>query len=269
MGFFSKVKSVAKKAYSNPLSKEGLLATGVGAGFLPITGLAAQATGLGGGEDMPTSSIPGMSPEEQAILKQQQELLERFTPIFGDFAADVIQGKVPVSPQLEQQLSQQEATLREDIARRTGSSGAALTTAGIQRLGQFQTGANIAREEARRSLIPQAFQAVGTLGGLAESALSPLRRLREQQTEISLQQQQQAAARKEQQQGVLGNILGGAISGGVVGGVPGAILGAAGGTSLLPSLLSGRQSKTSGTLRLQQPKTSIYPQQTQRYSLLG
>jgi hypothetical protein len=245
MGFFSKVKQTAKKAFSDPLSKEGLLATSVGASALPITGLAAKALG---GADIPGASIPGMSPEETAILRQQQELLERFTPIFGDFAADVIQGKVPVSPQLEQQLGQQEATIREDIARRTGSSGAALTTAGIQRLGQFQQGANIAREEARRSLIPQAFQAVGTLGGLAESALSPLQRLREQQTQISLQQQQEAAARKSQQRGMFGQILGGAVSGGLVGGVPGALLGAAGGTSLLPTLLGQQKKPGAGTI---------------------
>jgi hypothetical protein len=185
-------------------------------------GIFKKATGLlfgQGGAGVP--SIP-QSPEEKALIEQKRLLSERFTPIFGDFAERVIRGDVPVSPQLEQELMQQEQLVREDISRRLGPQGAARTTAGIQRLGQFQTGAASAREQARRSLIPAAFQAVQTAGGLQQAALSPL------QAERGLQQQlaQQRATAEGQRTGAIGQFLGGAGSGALLAGLTG-------GTSLL------------------------------------
>lgn len=63
-----------------------------------------------------------------------------------------LRGELPVSPALEESLTQGKQQLEEELARALGPNFR-LTTSGIQRLGEFEKRADLIREETRRGEI--------------------------------------------------------------------------------------------------------------------
>ena len=88
--------------------------------------------------------LAGMTPNE--LLAQKALTLSQERQIAA------LEGKLPVSPALEEGLARQEKMLRENLSRSLGA-GWETTTPGIQSLGEFQQRAGLLREEARRGEI--------------------------------------------------------------------------------------------------------------------
>lgn len=85
--------------------------------------------------------LAGMSTTERSnydILKLQQDRQKL-----------ALEGKLPVSPALEDEIATQEKQLREGLSRRLGADYEN-SSAGIQALGEFQKKSGLLREEARR-----------------------------------------------------------------------------------------------------------------------
>lgn len=76
-----------------------------------------------------------------------------------------IEGKEGVSPYLETQLEEERAKLEEDLSRRLGPNWRS-TTPGIQAMEEFQSRADMLREEARQSTIASAGSQYLTARGL-------------------------------------------------------------------------------------------------------
>lgn len=107
--------------------------------LLQSLGLVQEGTGYRRMTD--EERIAQMSPTEKSnydILQLQQQ---------RQLAA--LQGNLPVSPALEQDIAKQEATMNESLSRQLGS-GWATTTSGIQAKSQFDQRAEALREAARR-----------------------------------------------------------------------------------------------------------------------
>jgi hypothetical protein len=85
-----------------------------------------------------------MSPTEKQSYDLQKKAYERTMLAY--------EGKLPISPAMEQELATQKGLTEENLRRRLGS-GWGLSTSGIQSMGDFNTNAELAREEARRGQI--------------------------------------------------------------------------------------------------------------------
>jgi hypothetical protein len=237
MGFGSFVKKIAGVAA--PIVG-GMVGGPTGAAIGGMVGSAIAGGSEGGftGGGGATGVVPALSPEERLLLQKQAELVQRFTPIFGDFAAQAIEGKVPISPALEAQLKEREALTIEDIRRRGGPQAEALSTAGIQRLGQFQTGADIAREEARQRAIGLGGELFSRLGTLTAPGVQSA----QQKRQLDFLASQQAAAQAREGEAGFTQLLGRGIGGAVlgkqagIGPLKGAVLGATGLGSQIPTL---------------------------------
>lgn len=219
-----------------------------------------KAVGLSGS----SLSFPKPTEAERKLQEQQLAFTQKFQPIFGDLVQRSLSGEVPVSPALEEELKQREQLTLEDIRRRGGVGAEATTTAGIQRLGRFQTGADIAREQARGQAFQQGLTGLGLTTGVTGQALSRLQQGRAQQFQAMQSQQQEG--------GGLGKLLGGAaigaitggaglLAGGGIGALGGAGLGALGGLPLAAQLgggagvipQQGTTIRTGGSLSTQRP----------------
>lgn len=86
----------------------------------------------------------GMTPLEQQQYDAAKLQLERYTK--------ALKGELPVDPALENQITEQEKVLKEQLARDLGP-GWANSTAGNQRWSEFQKNANLLRDAARRGEI--------------------------------------------------------------------------------------------------------------------
>jgi hypothetical protein len=85
-----------------------------------------------------------MSPTEKQSFDLQKKAYERTMLAY--------EGKLPISPAMEQELATQKGLTQENLRRRLGA-GWGLSTSGIQSMGDFNTNAELAREEARRGQI--------------------------------------------------------------------------------------------------------------------
>ena len=74
-----------------------------------------------------------------------------------------LEGKLPISPAMEENLAEQRSQLENTLSQRLGSDWQT-TTAGIQAMGEFDRNAELMREEARRGMISE-----GTQLNLAQS----------------------------------------------------------------------------------------------------
>jgi len=65
-----------------------------------------------------------------------------------------LEGKLPISPAMEENLAEQRSQLENTLSQRLGSDWQT-TTAGIQAMGEFDRNAELMREEARRGMISE------------------------------------------------------------------------------------------------------------------
>lgn len=121
------------------------------------------------GEDMMLSQFfvsMGVNPDTGKGFASDEEMSQYATPEQMDlyklnqevtaYERGLLSGEIPASPALEADLADRKRVLQEDISRRGGPAAEALSTAGIQRMGTFERGADIAREESRRAMLGQA-----------------------------------------------------------------------------------------------------------------
>lgn len=88
--------------------------------------------------------LAGMSPLERSnydIARMQQDRMKL-----------ALEGKLPVSPALEEEIANQEKTMREGLSRKLGSDYEN-STAGIQAMNEFNNKSGLLREESRRGEI--------------------------------------------------------------------------------------------------------------------
>lgn len=106
-------------------------------------------------QDPETGEIRRLTPEELEAQRTPSEQRQfDITRLSQERQQLALEGKLPVSPALEQELQQQQTRLEEGLSRRLGG-GFATTTSGQQALAQQQQTAGLLREEARRGQIGQ------------------------------------------------------------------------------------------------------------------
>jgi hypothetical protein len=100
-----------------------------------------------------TSPYVKMTEEEQlAGMTPQEQLQYQNTKLQQERLNQALQGNLPVDPALERDLQLQEAQMKEQLVRDLGPN-AMESTAGMQRMGEFQKRADLMRESARRGEI--------------------------------------------------------------------------------------------------------------------
>jgi len=102
-----------------------------------------------------------MTDEERQDLLTPQELAdEELARKYQERQLAALEGKLPISPAMEENIQNQKNTLSATLAAKLGPNWAA-TTPGIQAMTQFEQAAELVREEARRGAIGQGVNLIG------------------------------------------------------------------------------------------------------------
>lgn len=130
-----------------------------------------MASNLGLIQDPNTGEYRQMTPEEyQSSLTPLQQQAYDVQSAAYDRLMKAYAGELEVSPQLESDLQEQQKMIEERLSRSLGPNWMN-STAGQQAMSEFQTKAELLREEARRGILGQGSQNyLGSLG--ATSGLS-------------------------------------------------------------------------------------------------
>lgn len=128
------------------------------------TALEPVLLGAMGYEKDDAGNYVAVEGEVDPILSQ---LEERYT--------SALEGKEPLSPAMESDLAKEKEKLEADLSKQLGPDWKN-TTSGIQAMNEFQTRADIIREEARQGVVSQAgsqyFAARGLLAGEKQQEIS-------------------------------------------------------------------------------------------------
>lgn len=101
----------------------------------------------------PSATLSKMSDEEYyASLSPTEKQSYDLQKLAYERTKQAYEGTLPISPAMEKELAQQKGITEEGLRRRLGSNWN-LSTSGIQSMGDFNTNAELAREEARRGQI--------------------------------------------------------------------------------------------------------------------
>lgn len=103
--------------------------------------------------------LASMSPQERAGYELNALYLQR--------QRDAMEGKLPVSPAMEAELTQQRSDIEANLSRRLGSNWQQ-STPGIQAMGEFNKRAGLLREETRRGQISSGEGLLGARMGLLQ-----------------------------------------------------------------------------------------------------
>jgi len=109
-----------------------------------------MVTGEGGKKDI----VKMTDEERRSYLTTEQAADEELIRKYQQRQLDALEGKLPISPAMEESITKQQGLLSATLAGRLGP-GWATTTPGIQAMTQFNQAAELAREEARRGQIGQ------------------------------------------------------------------------------------------------------------------
>ena len=103
--------------------------------------------------------LASMAPQEKAGYELNDLYLQR--------QKDAMEGKLPVSPALEEDLAKQKANLEANLSRKLGSNWAQ-STPGIQAMSEYNKRADLLREETRRGQISTGEGLLGSRMGLLQ-----------------------------------------------------------------------------------------------------